>query len=138
MKRALVILTLIFSFVAMAALPSKAEAAWNPFNNNNTESVCRQSGTGNSAVCQAGSGNPVSGTNGVLIKVVRLISTIGGVVAIIIMIVGGFMYITSNGEAGKIATAKNTLIYAGVGLVVMTLGQTLIVYIITRIAPNGA
>ncbi|HET7302183.1 MAG TPA: pilin [Candidatus Saccharimonadales bacterium] len=138
MKRALLVFALLFSFMACVAFPHSAEAAWNPFNNNNTESVCRQSGTGNSAVCQASSANPISGTNGVIIKVVRIIATIGGVIAVIMMIVGGIMYITSDGDAGKVTSAKNTLIYAGVGLVVIALGQTLVVFIITRIAPNGA
>jgi hypothetical protein len=44
-----------------------------------------------------------------------------------------FLYITSNGDAGKVTTAKNTVVYAMVGLVVIIVSQTVIAYIITKL-----
>jgi hypothetical protein len=137
MKKLLVGLWLFVLLLSVGSFMTApvAHAAWNPFNNKNSESVCQKAGTGNSSVCATNGSDPITGTNGVLVKVTRLIATIAGVIAVIIMITGGIMYITSNGDPGKITTAKNTLIYAAVGLVIIALAQTLIVFVINRVAP---
>src|SRR4051812_9502310 len=44
-------------------------------------------------------------------KVVNIISLVIGVIAIIMIIYGGFRYITSGGDSGRVGNAKNTLIY---------------------------
>ncbi len=44
---------------------------------------------------------------------------IAGIVAVIVIIIGGLRYITSNGDASGIQSAKNTILYAVVGLVVI-------------------
>lgn len=41
-----------------------------------------------------------------------------GVASIIVIIIGGFMYTTSSGEAAQITKAKNMILYAVVGLVI--------------------
>ena len=136
MKKLLVGLWVFISLLSVGSyLSSPAYAAWDPFNNNNPQSACRQKGTQNSAVCTANGNDPISGSGGVLVKVTRLVATISGVIAILIMITGGIMYMLSNGEAQKITTAKNTLIYAAVGLVIIAISQTLIVFVINRVAP---
>jgi len=58
--------------------------------------------------------------------IVDILSTIVGIVAVIVIIIAGFKYITSGGEASKIASAKTTLIYALVGLVVVVLAQVIV------------
>lgn len=136
MRRILLSLGLLVALLGIGSLlTAPAYAAWNPFSNSNSESVCRKAGTHSSAVCTANGNDPISGSNGVLIKITRLIANVAGLVAIFMMITGGIMYILSNGDTGKVTTAKNTLIYAAVGLVIIALGQTLIVFILNRVAP---
>ena len=53
----------------------------------------------------------------------RLNAIIVGVVAIIMIIVGGFRYITSGGDSSKVGSAKNTIIYAIIGLILVALAQ---------------
>ncbi len=90
--------------------------------------------TAESSVCQAqNAGDPITGTNGVLAKAARLISYLAGATAIILLIVGGFMYVTSDGEASKLSTAKNTVIYAVVGLVVVVFAQSIIIFVINKV-----
>ena len=91
------------------------------------EEACRNGSAGNSAVCDdVSTANPVARKNGVLFRVVRIVSIIAGIAAVIMMMVGGFMYITSNGDAGKATTGRNTIIYAVVGLLIIALGQAII------------
>lgn len=62
-----------------------------------------------------------------IIKViVNVMSLVVGVIAIIMIIMAGFKYITSGGESNKVAAAKNALIYAIVGLIIVALAQFMV------------
>lgn len=71
-----------------------------------------------------------SGVTNFVGTVVRIISYIVGVAAIIMLLVAGFKYITSSGDSGKISSAKNTLIYAMVGVAVAVLAQLIVNFVI--------
>lgn len=87
-----------------------------------------------SAVCAAeNSGDPITGPNGILAKTTRIISYLAGVSAIILLIVGGLMYVLSDGEASKLNAAKNTIIYAVVGLVVLIFAQGIIKFVLNKL-----
>lgn len=80
------------------------------------------------------------GENGVTHAVraaVQILSLVVGIVAVIMIIAGGLKYITSGGEAQKVANAKNTIVYALVGLAVAALAQ-LIVHFVLRQASVAA
>jgi hypothetical protein len=46
--------------------------------------------------------------------------------------VGGLKYITSQGDPNATATAKNTILYAAIGLVVVALAQVIVRFVIGR------
>ncbi len=75
-------------------------------------------------------GNPVSQT---ILRAVTIIAVLTGVAAVIIIIVAGISYIISAGDPAKVAAAKNTIIYAAIGLVVVTLARTIIAFVINRL-----
>jgi hypothetical protein len=64
-----------------------------------------------------------TGVTNIVSSVIVILSLILGVVAVIVIIFAGFKYVTSSGDAGKISSAKNTLIYALIGIVVAALAQ---------------
>lgn len=63
-------------------------------------------------------------------SIVNILSLIVGIAAVIMIIFGGFRYITSGGDSGKVSNAKNTLIYAMVGLAIAALAQILIRFVL--------
>ncbi len=65
-------------------------------------------------------------------NIVNLFSIIVGIVAVITVIVSGFRYVTSGGDSSKIAGAKNTLIYAIVGLVIVALSQSIVRFVLSK------
>jgi cytochrome bd-type quinol oxidase subunit 2 len=81
--------------------------------------------------CGTGSG-ATSNLNSLLKDIVNIFSAIVGVVAVIMIIVGGLRYITSGGDSGKVGTAKNTLIYAIIGLVVVALAQVIVHFVFAK------
>ncbi len=125
----------LLRFFALAALltavllPAQALAAYNPVGGIN----CRDGQIGDSAVCQTDEGNPVTGQQGVILRATRILAIIAGVAAVIVIVVAGISYITSNGDANTVAQAKNAIIFAVVGLVVITVSQGIISLVIRSI-----
>lgn len=84
----------------------------------------------NEETAAGGSGTTVSG---IVASAIEILSYIVGIAAIIMVIIGGFKYITSNGDASKASSAKNTLIYALIGILVAGLAQVIVQFVIDRI-----
>ncbi len=100
------------------------------------DDVCQ--GVSDSVVCQSNVNqgpdvNGIYGPNGLLTKAARLLSIVIGVASIIMIIVAGFQYVTSTGDSAKLNSAKNTIVYAVAGLVVASLAQLLIIFVIGRL-----
>ena len=73
-------------------------------------------------------------------NIINIFSVIVGVIAVIMIIVGGLKYITSGGESSNVSGAKNTIIYAIVGLIVVALAQFIVRFVLTNTnnATNGS
>lgn len=65
--------------------------------------------------------------------VVNVFSLIVGVVAVIMIILGGLRYITSGGDSNNVSSAKNTIIYAIIGLVVVALAQFIVQFVLNKV-----
>jgi hypothetical protein len=63
---------------------------------------------------------------------VNILSWVVGIAAVMVVIVGGFRYITSAGDSAKVSSAKNTILYAVVGLVVVAMAQVIVRFTINR------
>ncbi len=64
---------------------------------------------------------------------INILSLVAGIAAVIMIIVGGLKYITSNGDAGNAASAKNTILYAIIGLVVVALAQIIVRFVLDKV-----
>lgn len=76
------------------------------------------------------SGAQVSNALGVA---VNLLSVIVGIVAVIMVIIAGLKFVTSSGDTNKVASAKNSLIYAIIGLVVVAASQMLVHFVFNQV-----
>ncbi len=65
--------------------------------------------------------------------VINIMSIVIGAVAIIMIIVGAFKFLTAAGDSNNVASARNTIIYALVGLVIAALAQILVHFVLTNI-----
>ncbi len=87
-----------------------------------------------------GKGQPANLFNGVNAVIPRLINIalfVVGITAIFMMIYGGVRYVLSHGNRDNVKEAKNTIIYAIVGLVVAIMGYALINWIFQTIGDNS-
>ena len=69
----------------------------------------------------------------VLRSVISLFSLVVGFVSVIMIMVGGFKYVTSSGDSNSISSAKNTIIYALVGLAVVALAQFIVRFVLAKV-----
>jgi uncharacterized protein YacL len=61
-----------------------------------------------------------------------------GVIAVAFIIVGGIKYATSGGDEKKVASAKNTILYAVIGLVVALLANVIIRLVLNALGITGS
>lgn len=68
-----------------------------------------------------------------LIKtVINILSWVVGIVSIIMIIVGGFRYVISGGDSAAVSSARNTILYALIGLVIAAFAQILVHFVIGK------
>lgn len=95
-------------------------------------------GGAKSAVCEgitAGGGacsDNGQGLTKVISTVISILSVIVGLAAVIMIIVGGLKYVTSGGDSSSIASAKSTIIYALVGLIIAALAQFIVKFVFDK------
>ena len=56
-----------------------------------------------------------------------------GIVSVIVIIIGGIFYMLSQGDPGKVARAKNTILYAVIGLIVSLLAFAIVNFVLTAV-----
>lgn len=71
--------------------------------------------------------------NDIVHTVINLFSAVVGIVAVVMIIVGGLRYITSGGNDASVTSAKNTLLYAIIGLVIVALAQIIVRFTLNKI-----
>ncbi len=74
-----------------------------------------------------------SGPLETLIKnIINVLSAIVGAICVVMIIIGGFRYVTSGGESNAISGAKNTILYAIVGLIIVAFAQVIVQFVLQR------
>lgn len=69
-------------------------------------------------------------SSGIVTKVINIMLFIAGALAVIMIIFGGLRYVTSAGNSSNVTAAKNTVLYAIVGLVVAFLAYAVINFVL--------
>ncbi|MDO5452003.1 MAG: hypothetical protein Q4F56_02855 [Candidatus Saccharibacteria bacterium] len=70
---------------------------------------------------------------GNIINIINGVIAVLGLVAVVIIIVGGIQYMTSTGDAGKVKKAKDTILYGIIGLIVCILAFAIVNFVISNI-----
>lgn len=80
------------------------------------------------AICQQDAAKP----NKLIRDIIRTLLFIVGVISVIMIVVGGIRYAVSGGDASQTKAAKDTVLYAVVGLVVALLAYAIVNFVIDR------
>lgn len=127
-----VMITLVLNFGLVAGMGTTLVLAQDTAQVN-----CGASGTLTGVNC------PTTGTadttiNNTIKRAIQLFQVVVGLISVFMLIVGGLKYITSGGESSNVQGAKNTILYAVIGLVVVGLAQVIVQFVLNRVnAPAG-
>lgn len=103
--------------VALTPANTSAITVFSQCSSNKDSAVCRAQGTDN--------------FSSLMKTVVNTMLFILGAIAVIMIVIGGIRYTISNGEAANIKAAKDTILYAVVGLLVAILAYAIVNFVIT-------
>lgn len=123
MKWKLFLLNALLVLTVMAP-PTTVFAACAPATSNSAQAQVL------SGVGQSGANCSSSGVYSAIHAAVVVLSIIIGIAAIIMVLLAGFRYITSGGDSAKVTAAKNALIYAIIGIIVASLAQFIIHFVL--------
>jgi cytochrome bd-type quinol oxidase subunit 2 len=70
--------------------------------------------------------------NSLLGTALNIFSMVVGIIAVIMIMVGGLKYITSQGDSAQTNSAKETVLYAAIGLVIVAMAQIIVKFVLKR------
>ena len=128
-SRMLIVVGLVSAFAASPLATSVAHAApidvFKPCSTATTES--------GRAFCNDQDNQRLFGPGSLWTNIINTIVFLVGSVAVIMIIVGGLRYVLSGGDSGSVNNAKNTILYAVVGLIVAAMAYAIVNFVLTRI-----
>lgn len=124
-KRTVMALALLAGVAALAVVavqPVQAIEVWGACSGNTTN-----------AVCNAGGADTLFGTNSIWTRIINTILFVAGAIAVLMVIIGGIKYIVSAGDQSGVTSAKNTILYALVGLGIVVVSYAIVNFVIQAI-----
>ena len=77
------------------------------------------------------------GTTGIFTTITNVMLFLVGAISVIMVVIGGLRYVISGGNSGNITAAKNTILYAVIGLIISILAYALVNFVIGSLVPSG-
>lgn len=66
-------------------------------------------------------------------NILSIVFGIAGSISLLMVVIGGFRYVLANGDSNAVSSAKNTIIYAIVGLVISLSAYAIVNLVITHV-----
>jgi Type IV secretion system pilin len=91
------------------------------------------------ANCAKGTGQQTDlfGQSGVFKRITDVMLFLIGAISVIMLILGGVRYVLSGGEQAKVAEAKNTILYAVIGVVVAILAYAVVNFVVSSFSAQS-
>ena len=76
------------------------------------------------------------GTDGIFRTITNVLLFIIGAISVIMLIIGGLRYTVSGGDSSAVTSAKNTILYAVVGIIVALLAYAIVNFVLGSFSNN--
>lgn len=76
------------------------------------------------------------GADGIFTRITNTALYAVGAISVIMLIWGGLRYVISGGDGKKVTDAKNTILYALIGLILAFLAYAIVNFVLNTINPN--
>lgn len=119
-----------------------AIATWGAFGVTTVSAACdiNNLSISSGAECARGNGQPTQlvGDGGIFNRITSILLFVVGAVAVIMLIFGGIRYIVSGGDQANVTAAKNTILYAIIGIIVALLAYAAVKFVTTSLLTGTA
>lgn len=88
---------------------------------------------GTSDVGGGDAGNEGTQVAVVIKNVIGILSFLVGLVAVLMIVIAGFRFVTSNGDAATAKSARETIIYAVIGIIITVMAYAIVNFIIDNV-----
>lgn len=78
------------------------------------------------------------GDSGVFSKISSVLLFIVGAIAVIMIVIGGLRYVISGGDSTQVQAAKNTILYALIGVIIAILAYAAVNFVINSFVPSAS
>lgn len=82
-------------------------------------------------------GLPAGSLPSLIARIVQSALLLVGVIALGFIVYGGFRYIMSRGDEREVETAKNTITYAVIGIIVIGLAYAIVTFVVGALGVGG-
>ena len=117
------ILLTLLSVIGLCLAVSSTSLAYDPL-----KEACSSGRGSSNAVCKSQGDKIENYTK----NIVKILFIVVGFISVVVIIISGIKYATANGDAGKIKSAKDTLLYAIVGLIVAMSAYAIVDYVVGK------
>lgn len=96
---------------------------------------------GSNCAQSSDSPNSLFGSTGIFHTIANVMIYVVGAIAVIMLIIGGLRYVISQGDKGNVESAKNTILYAVIGIVIAVLAYAIVNFVsasLTGGTPNAS
>jgi hypothetical protein len=121
----------VAAWLALLAIPAMAQVDVFP--------QCGADGAANSDICKARGtdatqrGQGLFGADSVVGRITQAIIFAAGSIAVLMIVIGGLRYVLSNGDPQGTQRAKNTILYAVIGLVIALAAEAILRLVLRRL-----
>ena len=126
-KTTLLVATLALAIFGLSFIPNTTHAA----------DICSQDVPQEVKDANGCGGGSAANLEEVIVNIVSGIVGVLALVAVIFIVVGGINYMTSQGDPGKVKKAKDTILYAVIGLIIAVLAFAIVNFVIRNIINNN-
>lgn len=126
---------LAFAFVAvLSPIATPSVSAQSPIGDCSDEA-----GIANGISCGQGRDVPTQlfGAGSIFTTIVNVLLFIIGAISVIMLIFGGIRYTVSGGDSGAVSSAKNTILYAIIGLIIAFLAFAIVNWVLGAVNPSA-
>lgn len=121
--------TPILSFSPLVAIAASVFLATNTFAMTITEGVSSARGDDQPS--------SLFGTTGVFSTISNVLLFVIGAIAVIMIVIGGLRYVISGGDSSQVQAAKNTILYALIGVIIAILAYAIVNFVVGSFVTDG-
>jgi hypothetical protein len=91
-------------------------------------------------ITQIGGGNACKGDSGAgdklgnfIQRIINVLLFVVGAISVLMIIIGGLRYVLSGGDQNAVSGAKNTILYAVIGLIVAIMAYAIVNFVVAKL-----